>query len=130
MLATIAKHVTTLYKDTELNPRIVKLCGEAADAIKELQSFIGAARRNFAVREALGTCLSLPTPTRWASTYVMVTSYIKSKDQILTTLQKLSSTLATRHTELLTDYVHIFEAYIRVLEPVAKFITKLEVISF
>jgi len=127
MLSTVAKHVTQLYKNSTLSGDVKRCCKEVREAIQELQSFIVKLGRIRVVNEALGTSLATPVITRWSSTYKMVLNYMSSEEQILGVLNEQSVELANEHTDLMNRCRGMFKAYLQIVEPIADYITLLEV---
>jgi hypothetical protein len=128
MLSTIEKRLTLPYKKSKLSIDIRTLCQEAAVSLKELHSFIVEARKDSLVREELGTALRRSVTTRFLTRFDMVSNYLTSAERISEAFTKLKlSTLANQHKELLEKHQPIFEAYVRVVQHVNKFIYKLEV---
>lgn len=127
MLSTVAKRVTNVYKENQLSEATKLKCTLAKKALKHLQRFISTFRGNSVIREALGTALSLPIVTRWASVFKRVNEYLKQETQILTVLNENSTAFVQRHNVLMTNYRVIFNAYVKVVGPISKFIIMLEV---
>jgi hypothetical protein len=128
MLNNVAKHVTELYKKSPLPVNVIATCKATSNALSELRSLVGKIKKNQPIREALGNILITPISVRWTSMFFTVKNVIENSARIEFELEQRSATLLREYNQLMGTYRRAYDAYLRVIEPIAELIQKLEVI--
>jgi len=119
--------MTAPYKKSSLSQTVKNDCEFVNLALNNLQKIVVKLRGFTAVRESLGTALHVPVITRWTTNLEMVDCALKSKVNILETVQDKKPELVAIVEKLYSEYESVFEDYRKLMIPIKKIITQLEV---
>lgn len=127
MLNTIGKRTSIPYANSKLDDEIKNDLKTIDAALNDLRKFIAKLKGIKAIRQSVGTALSLPGVTRWVYCLTMLECFSLGSDEIKNAIKKHRPELLTMFEQVYEANIPLFNAHQRMLKLVEFRIRNLEV---